>query len=861
MRFIVLLYVIFLCFSHRAQFSDDFSDGNFTSNPSWVGEAGKFVVSPEQQLRLFISPQAAGTAYLSTASQSIENAVWEFFVRLDFNPSNDNFARVYLVSNSSILDGALNGYFVLIGFSQDKISLFRQTGTTRTEIIQGIAGSVNLNNVLVKVKVTRDALGNWTLMRDVGLTGTYTTEGEVFDDTHFQSSFSGVYCQFTQTRSQHFYFDDFIVTGDAFVDSEAPVFQSLTFQENTQLTLTFNESLSASSANVSNFSLDNGIGNPISASINPNNNTQIILSFATSFVDNTTYTLSVQNVSDPAGNITPSFTHPFLYFEFSIPQFGEIRINEIMADENPSVGQPLAEYVELYNTTSKTFQLQGYRICNDNSCGTIQNAILGAYGYLVITATSGLGLFPDVNSINATSFPGLKNAGDEVSLRNPTQTLTIDQMSYNTSTYQDASKSDGGYSLELINPYNPCLGMDNWRATDSPVGGTPGMQNSIFNDAPDVTPPFLVSAFKIASNTLELFFNERMEATELLNMQLQVEADANILNIFVEGDYADKAVVLFDQDFELNKVYHFTISNLVDCSGNVANLNSTFVLTDEAAIGDIVINEILFNPVTGGSDYVELYNNSNKFINLKSWSMANLSNGAPANFRTISGNNLIFEPHTYFVLTVDSVQVKQTYVNHGFGRFIHCNLPTYANASGSVLLVNNNNMVIDSVSYYERWHFRLIDDRKGKSLERINPSTTSNNPDNWQTASETVGWGTPGIQNSQYLNSQALGQFNITPTVISPDNDGFEDFAILSYELPEIGMLGSIKIYDENGRMVRELVNNFYFDQAGELKWDGLNDDAIKCRIGRYLVIFEAFSIQTGAVISIKKAVIIAGRV
>jgi hypothetical protein len=861
MRFILILFLILLCFSYRAQFADDFADGDFTSNPSWVGETGKFVVSSEQQLRLFISPQAQGTAYLSTASQSIENAVWEFFVRLDFNPSNDNFARVYLVSNSPVLDGALNGYFVLIGLSQDKISLFRQTGTTRTEIIQGISGSVNLSNVLVKIKVTRDALGNWTLMRDVGLSGTYTTEGEVFDNTHFQSSFSGVYCQFTQTRSQHFYFDDFIVTGDAFVDSQAPVFQNLTFQENTQLTLTFNESLSISSANVSNFSLNNSIGNPITASINPNDNSQIILDFATPFVDNTIYTLYVQNISDLAGNIAPSFTHNFLYFEFSIPQFGEIRINELMVDENPSVGMPLVEYVELYNTTSKTFQLQGYRICNDSGCGTIQSAILGAYGYLVITPTSGLGLFPDVNSINATSFPGLKNAGDEVSLRNPTQTLIIDQMKYDLTTYQDVSKSNGGYSLELINPYNPCLGMDNWRATESPLGGTPGMQNSVFNDAPDTTAPFVVSAFPIATNTLELVFNERMEAAELLNLDLQVEAEMNIINIFVDGDYADKVLVLFDQYFELNKVYHFTINNLVDCSGNEGNLNGTFVLPHEASVGDIVINEILFNPVTGGSDYVELYNNSNKFVNLKSWYMANLSNGVPANFRTITKKNLIFEPHTYYVLTADSIQVKQTYVNHGFGRFIQCDLPTYANASGNVILVNNNNLVIDSVSYSEKWHFRLVDDRKGKALERINPSSSSNNPDNWQTASETVGWGTPGIQNSQYLNAQALGEFNIIPTVISPDNDGFEDFAIMRYELPEVGMLGSIKIYDENSRLVRELVNNFYFDQSGELKWDGLNDDGFKCRIGRYLVFFEAFSIQTGAVISIKKAVVVAGRV
>lgn len=856
------LFLIALFAKHAlAQFNDNFSDGDFTSNPFWTGQTNNFIVNNEQQLQLFLNPLAAGTSYLSTPSASIENATWEFFVRLNFNPSSTNFARVFLVSNNEALNAPLNGYFVLIGGQEDKISLFRQTGTTRTEIIAGVAGSVNVNNVLVKIRVTRDALGNWELERDTELSGNYVSEGTVFDNTHIQSSFFGVYCEFTQTRAQHFYYDDFIVTGDPFIDSEAPVFQELTVNSNNQLTLTFNEILSASSANVTNFSVNNGIGNPTNVALNPLNGAQIILNFAENFVDNTNYILSVSNISDLAGNVSANFNEPFFYFEFSIPVFGEIRINEIMADESPSVGQPLVEYVELFNTTNKTFQLNGYTICNDNSCGTIQSATLGPGGYLVITPTSGLGLFPEVNAINATSFPGLKNAGDEVSLRNPTQTEILDLMTYDVNTYKDPSKSDGGYSLELINPYNPCLGADNWRATDSPVGGTPGTQNSVFNDAPDVTPPFVISAFLTSPNILELVFNERMEANELLNLSFSVNTNNNIENILINGDYADLAILVFEDDFAVNTVFTYNINNLTDCSGNTTNSSGTFVLADQAEIGDVVVNEILFNPVTGGSDYVELFNNSEKFINLKDWNMANLSNGNPASLNSISSTNLIFKPQTYLALTLDSIQVKQTYVNHGFGRFVNCNLPTYANSEGHVYVLNQNNLVIDSVSYLERWHFRLLDDEKGKSLERINPSGPSNNPDNWQTASETVGWGTPGIQNSQFLNPQALGQFSIDPTVISPDNDGFEDFAIFTYDLPEVGMLGKISIYDENGRPVRELVNNFYFDLAGELKWDGLDDSGVKCRIGRYLVVFEAFSAQTGTTINFRKAVVVAGRI
>lgn len=855
-HFFLLLLV---CFgqSLSAQFTDSFTDGDFTANPTWTGETDKFIVNAQNQLQLF-APAVADDAYLSTESGAIENASWEFFVRLNFNPSSTNYARVYLVSDNENLKGALNGYFVYIGGTADKISLFRQTGTVRTEIITGVSGSVNVANVQVKIRVTRDDIGNWTLERDTSLTDEFISEGNVFDDTHFQSAYFGVYCDYTQTRSQHFYYDDIVVTGEPYVDTDAPIFQQLSITANNQLMLQFNENLGLSSENVMNFSVDNGIGNPETALINSLNNSQIILTFEDNFADNTNYILSVSNVSDPTGNVTPNFTEPFYYFEFSIPEFGEIRINEVMADESPSVGMPLTEYVELFNTTNKTFNLAGYKICNDNSCGTIQTSTLAPNGYLLITPTSGLSLFTGINAINATSFPGLKNAGDEVILMNPTQTEIIDLMTYNLSSYQDPSKQNGGYSLELINPFSPCVGLDNWRATSSPVGGTPGAQNSVFDDSPDTTPVSLVSAFLIDPNTLELTFSELLEAAELQNMAYSMSSTFEIDLIIVDGNYSNKAILIFENDFLANQVYNFSIENLSDCEGNIAQISGSFVLVDNAAIGDIIINEILFNPVTGGSDYVELYNNSDKFINLKDWNMANLSNGSAANFRIISSQNLVFEPHSYLALTVDSVQVKQTYVNHGFGRFVYCNLPTYANASGNVLLIDPNSVVIDSVSYLEKWHFTLISDKKGKSLERINPNGPSNNADNWQTASENSGWGTPGIQNSQYLNPQAQGQFSVEPSVISPDNDGFEDFAILTYALPEPGMVGTIKIYDENGRPVRELANNYFFDQSGELKWDGLDNNGTKCRVGRYLILFEVYSTQTGVTLVFKQVVVVA---
>src|SRR5688572_11816243 len=103
-----------------AQTTDNFSDGNFTSNPSWTGETSRFIVSAGR-LRLQ-APEEAGEAYLSVPSQAVEDASWEFYVWLGFDPSSANYARVYLAATVPDLTGSLDGYFVMIGNTTDEVS-------------------------------------------------------------------------------------------------------------------------------------------------------------------------------------------------------------------------------------------------------------------------------------------------------------------------------------------------------------------------------------------------------------------------------------------------------------------------------------------------------------------------------------------------------------------------------------------------------------------------------------------------------------------------------------------------------------------------------------------------------------------
>ena len=194
------------------QFTDDFSDGDFTNIPSWTGDVGRFEVDTNS---LHLNDSAASTSSLVTQSQAIINGEWIFNVKMDFSPSTNNFAKVYLASDMVNLSGALNGMYVKVGGQSgniDDISLYTQTGTNSNEIIDGSPGLIS-NNPDVRIKVTRDAIGNWELFLDT--TGVFFTQGTAFDNSILSSDYFGVYCKYTITRSDKFWFDDFSVTGFA----------------------------------------------------------------------------------------------------------------------------------------------------------------------------------------------------------------------------------------------------------------------------------------------------------------------------------------------------------------------------------------------------------------------------------------------------------------------------------------------------------------------------------------------------------------------------------------------------------------------------------------------------------------------
>ncbi|MCK5368807.1 MAG: hypothetical protein KAQ62_09650, partial [Cyclobacteriaceae bacterium] len=264
--FLILLQMsIFPC--AFSQISDDFSDGNFTDSPAWNGETTNFMVNPDSQLQL-VAPAESGKSYITTPSEIINNAEWSFYVKLTFNPSSKNYMDIYLVSDNENLNEPLNGYFVRIGNTQDEVSLYKQSGkkSTSEKIIDGLDDRVDASLVELHIKVTKSQEDKWELLVDTDLTQNYISEGMAKDNDHFYSRYFGIYCTYTSTRSNKFFFDDLTITGEIYIDNDPPEIDSLTVLSDSTLQIYFTETVSATSAiDAENYFVSENIGNPYNA--------------------------------------------------------------------------------------------------------------------------------------------------------------------------------------------------------------------------------------------------------------------------------------------------------------------------------------------------------------------------------------------------------------------------------------------------------------------------------------------------------------------------------------------------------------------------------------------------------------------
>jgi hypothetical protein len=536
-----------------------------------------------------------------------------------------------------------------------------------------------------------------------------------------------------------------------------------------------------------------------------------------------------------------------------------IVVHEIMADPSPVIGLPNAEYIELKNTSKQIINLFRWKIDNGSSTATIPNNYYLEPDSMVILCSKTQALFFNLpeKTIGLTSFPAISNEGDLLTLRS-SEGKTIHAVSFEPASYQDPIKSNGGWSLEMIDPSQPCS-PNNWIASKHPKGGTPGFGNSVHGKINNPIPLVVQQCIASNENNLLLSFNAPLDSQSLstpTNYQF-MNKEFLVTNAKAQAPLFSSVVLTTNKNLDSNTIFTLQISQLQKCN-NTENLNFTAKtgLSKPAAKDDLVFNEILFDPLPGGVDFIEIVNISTSIINAKEILFSNRNSDG-----TVSSNTHAFAtdfnlfPLEPIVFTTDTANVQRTWKQVDATKMILVkSLPSMPDDKGNILLLNRSGVILDELNYALDMHFPLLRNRAGVALEKINTEAPSSQKDNWHSASASEGYATPTRENSQRNTMEENNKWiQVQQDVVGADNNGIDDFLQIKYLFKDAGTLLSVFLYNQQGLLVCKIINNLLCGKEGVYYWRPLDEQSNYLQSGVYILVAEAFHLN-GQKLRFKKA-------
>lgn len=360
----------------------------------------------------------------------------------------------------------------------------------------------------------------------------------------------------------------------------------------------------------------------------------------------------------------------------------------------------------------------------------------------------------------------------------------------------------------------------------------------------DLTPPRLIQSV-VNNSQICLQFNESLDQALSLEelviqvdneLQENIEFDGNQIKINTSGSIPEGS-------------FDVSITGLSDFSGNRLDTLFSAFLPVLPKAGDLVINELLFDPVTDGDDFLEILNNSDKAFDLDGLVISNTQSGKSV---TIN-QSIILQPAQIIAFSPNVNQLIEFYHSADPERIFRQSLPAFGNNGGSVSLEMNNE-ILDLFFFSDDLHHPLLDDPEGVSLEKVDPNLAADESNSWASASENVGFATPGSSNSTLRTGKTSNDLVVLNSdSFSPNGDGDNDELEILLT-PQANSVGSIVIYDQTGNSILKLKTNILLGSQDRIIWDGRLENGNRAPIGIYIIRVEVFDI-TGQVFDVKKAV------
>ncbi|MBA7605904.1 hypothetical protein ES703_13039 [subsurface metagenome] len=571
---------------------------------------------------------------------------------------------------------------------------------------------------------------------------------------------------------------------------------------------------------------------------------------------------------------------------------GELVINEVMSnvkglDSGPGSPGDRNEFIEIYNTSGDTIDLSLYRVSDmdavdeiipwtdtllldlDVICGT---TLLppGDYSVILDPEYTEIG---DGNYIQPYDFPpktlvvtvGNTTIGDGLSTKDPV--ILLNALDDTVSSYGTPGNPidnipydpGDGISVERISPFYPDY-EQYWASSLDSTGSTPGAANSCLSQAELIIPSY---GFIVKPEKIDL--GESVTVSALIQNQTDDTIKGVHIDFFVDTNW-DSVLSTTEEIISLyiaDPIPPFGCTVRVEIEWkpeSIGNKRVTAKLTEaEKAqtfrmlkvgdpVGEIVINEIMYNPVKG-EEWIELYNRSPFPIDICGWKMR-IGNKDAITMTTIQ--TIIYQGE-YIVIVEDKHLFQTRWGNIPSTILEPEKWMTLVNSGDTLWITDNSFFIFEEVYYRDK-------SEPGVSIERINTEIESNLDWNWGNSCDYHG-ATPGMRNSIYASSShSKIILSVNPNPFSPDGDGYQERTLITYELPYNRAKVNLSLYTRTGIRKCCFLKQKDSGKSGQIIWDGRDGEGKKMPVGLYIVYLEAVDKENNRRVIKKTPVVIAGR-
>jgi hypothetical protein len=362
----------------------------------------------------------------------------------------------------------------------------------------------------------------------------------------------------------------------------------------------------------------------------------------------------------------------------------------------------------------------------------------------------------------------------------------------------------------------------------------------------DRSPPQIDTLFALDLNVLQLYFNEPVKENSLLpTAYLISDGIGQPESVTFLSEQQNSVQLTLARPLEQLREYTLSINGITDLNDNrieIAPYPFRVFLPQAPVPGELLLTELLFHPQIGGTDFIEVYNASANVLNLQGLTIRNQAK-ISGKTQSLINQSFFLLPGQYLAITPTPDDLRRRYPLPDSARILADDLPTLEADAGNVSLLFDEQL-LQSFDYSAEMHQPLLRETRGVSLERLSLLLAENDPQIWVSATAATGFATPGYANAQraVISLSNHRFFELPQTTFSPDGDNFQDRLQLNYQTDQPGYLANITVFDMEGRLVKQLVQNFSLASQGLIHWDGTNDTGQKARMGIYVMRIELFT-------------------